>query len=63
MLGYVVVAPSSYFAKTDGKGHYSIKNVPPGTYKATAWSPRLPTATQSVSVKDGDATLDFELHR
>ena len=63
MLGYVVVAPSSYFAKTDGKGHYAIKNVPPGTYKATAWSPRLPTATQSVTVKDGDATLDFELHR
>ena len=63
MLGYVVVAPSSYFAKTDAKGHYAIKAVPTGTYKVTAWSPRLPTETKSVDVKGGDATLDFELHR
>ena len=65
MLGYVVVAPSSYFAKTDAKGHYAIKikGVPPGTYKVTAWSPRLPTETKPVDVKGGDATLDFELHR
>lgn len=63
MLGYIVVAPSSYFAKTDTKGHYAIKAVPPGTYKVTAWSPRLPTETKSVDVKGGDATLDFELHR
>jgi plastocyanin len=63
MLGYVVVAPSSYFAKTDAKGHYAIKGVPPGTHKVTAWSPRLPTDTKSVDVKGGDATLDFELHR
>ncbi len=63
MLGYIVVAPSSYFAKTDAKGHYAIKVVPPGTYKVTAWSPRLPTETKSVDVKGGDATLDFELHR
>ena len=63
MLGYIVVAPSSYFAKTDAKGHYAIKAVPPGTYKVTAWSPRLPTETKSVDVKGVDATLDFELHR
>jgi len=63
MLGYVVVAPSSYFSKTDAKGHYAIKAVPQGTYKITAWSPRLPTETKSVDVKGGDATLDFELHR
>jgi plastocyanin len=63
MLGYLVVAPSSYFAKTDAKGHYAMKGVPPGAYKITAWSPRLPTETKSVDVKGGDATLDFELHR
>ena len=63
MLGYLIVAPSSYFAKTDAKGRYSIKAVPPGTYKATAWAPRLPTVTQNVVVKSGDATLDFDLHR
>ncbi len=63
MLGYLVVAPSSYFAKADAKGRYTIKAVPPGTYKATAWAPRMTPVTQSVQVKDKDATLDFELHR
>ena len=63
MLGYIVVTPSSYFGKTDAKGHYAIKAVPPGTHQVTAWSPRLPLATQSVTAKGGDATLDFELHR
>ena len=63
MIGYVVVSPSSYFAKTNAKGHFTIKDVPPGTYKITAWAPRLQTATQPVTLKDADATVDFSLHR
>ena len=63
MVGYLVVAPSSYFAKADAQGHYAIKNVPPGTYKLTAWAPRQKPVTQPVTVKDGDVSVDFELHR
>jgi plastocyanin len=63
MIGYIVVAPSSYFSKTDAKGHYRIKDVPAGTYKITAWAPRLATVTQSVTVTGAEATSDFELHR
>jgi plastocyanin len=63
MLGYVIAAPSSYFAKTDAQGHFVIKSVPPGTYKVTAWAPRQQPVTQSVTVKDGDASINFELHR
>lgn len=63
MLGYLVVSPSSYFAKADAQGRFAIKNVPPGTYKATAWAPRQQPFTQSVTVKDGDASINFELHR
>lgn len=63
MLGYLVVAPSSYFARTDGRGHYRIKDVPAGTYKITAWAPRLPTVTQTVTVGGAEVTSDFELHR
>jgi plastocyanin len=63
MLGYVVVTPSSYYAKADSHGHFAIKDVPAGTYKVTAWAPRLPPATQSVTVKDGDVTINFDLHR
>jgi plastocyanin len=63
MLGFVLVTPSSYVAKADGKGHFRMKDVPNGTYKITAWAPRQQPVTQSVTVKGGDVTLDFELHR
>lgn len=63
MLGYVLVTPSSYYAKADGKGHYTLRNVPNGTYKITAWAPRLSPATQSVTVKGNDVSVDFDLHR
>jgi plastocyanin len=63
MLGYVVVSPSSYFAKANAKGEFSIKDVPSGTYKITAWAPRQKTDTQPIVVKDADANLDFVLHR
>jgi hypothetical protein len=63
MLGYLVVTPSSYYAKADAHGHYSIKNVPPGTYKITAWAPRQQPVTQPVTVKEGDIAVDFDIHR
>lgn len=63
MLGYVLVSPSSYFAKANSKGEFTIKDVPPGTYKITAWAPRLALMTQPVTVKDADVTADFALHR
>jgi plastocyanin len=63
MLGYLVVVPSGYFAKSDAHGAYALKDVPPGTYKITAWAPRTQPVTQSVVVKDGEISLDFELHR
>jgi plastocyanin len=63
MLGYVVVAASSYYAKSDAQGRFTIKDVPPGTYKLTAWAPRLAPTTQSITVKDGDVSTTFELHR
>jgi hypothetical protein len=63
MLGYALITPSSYFAKADGKGHFKLKDVPNGTYKMTAWAPRQQPLTQPVTIKGGDVTLDFELHR
>jgi len=63
MIGYLVVSPSSYFGKTDVKGRYRIKDVPVGTYKITAWAPRLPVVTQNVTVAGAETRVDFELHR
>src|SRR5579859_2947841 len=63
MLGYLLVTPSTWWARTDAKGHFSMKHIPSGTYKATAWAPRQSPVTHTVTVADGDATIDFELHR
>ena len=63
MLGYLLVAPSAWYARTDGKGHFQMKHVPNGTYKLTAWAPRLPPVTQSVTVAASDVTANLELHR
>lgn len=62
MLGYLLVIPSTYFGRVGVDGTYVIGNVPPGTYRATAWAPRMPTTTQAVVVGPGGAmTANFEL--
>jgi plastocyanin len=63
MLGYLVVTPSTWYARADAKGKYLMKHVPNGTYKLTAWAPREAPLTQSVTVADGDITVNFDLHR
>jgi plastocyanin len=62
MLGYVVVAPSSYYAKVDGQGHFSIKDVPSGTYKVTAWAPHQQPSTQPVTASGGETTVNVDVH-
>jgi plastocyanin len=57
MLGTIVVSPSPYFTQADASGEYSIKDVPDGAYKATAWINGKAT-TVAVTVK-GDTKLDF----
>lgn len=49
-----------YFDKTDGKGAYTISNIPPGTYKVTAWHPMV-SKEFTVTIKpNGTATLDVD---
>ena len=62
MLGYLLVIPSTYFSKLGPSGEYAIAGVPPGTYRVTAWSPRLPTATKTAAVAStGVVTVNFDL--
>jgi len=58
----VLVMPNPYFAVTDSKNHYIIRNVPAGTYKLKAWHERMPTDTQEITVPaDGEVKADFTL--
>ncbi len=53
MLGFIFVAPSPYAAAVDAKGHYVIKDVPPGTYKLAVWNSHLKAPERSVTVAAG----------
>jgi plastocyanin len=62
MIGYVLVIPSTAFGRVGPDGKYVIGNVPPGSYRATAWSPHMKPMTQPVTIGPSGATkLSFEL--
>lgn len=63
MLAFIVVVETPYYAVTDRKGAYTIKNVPPGAYKISAWHERAnKVVTQDVTVPaTGTVTVDFTL--
>jgi plastocyanin len=63
MLGYLLVTPTTYFARVDAKGKYTMKHVPAGSYRVSAWAPRQGIVTQSVTVTEADVTANFDLHR
>ena len=62
MAGYVVVAPTSYFATTDKSGEYKIENVPDGSYTVTAWHEGAKNQSKPVTVA-GDSKADFALSK
>lgn len=59
MSGYIIVAPTPYFALTDKEGNFTIKNVPPGQYTLKTWSEEAKPGTQAVTV--GPATTSVSL--
>lgn len=58
----ILVVPNPFFATTDEKNHFLIKNVPAGTYKVRAWHERLPGQTRPIVVPaEGEVTVEFVL--
>ena len=64
MSAYVIVTETPYFAVTDSRGYFEIKDVPAGRYTITAWSERLKPQTISVVVPEGGtAGANFQLKK
>jgi plastocyanin len=62
MSGYVVVAPTPYFATTDKSGEYKIENVPDGSYTVIAWHEGAKNQSKPLTVA-GDSKADFTLSK
>lgn len=63
MSGYIIVAPTPYFAVTDKQGNFVIKNVPAGAYTLTAWSEEAKSSTQPVKVGAGVTAVSVTVKR
>jgi plastocyanin len=63
MSGYVVVAPTPYFAVTDKDGNFEIKNVPAGKYTLKTWSEDGKPTTQAVDVSGATASVELTVKK
>jgi plastocyanin len=68
MLGYIYVADSPNFGKTDIDGRWTGANLPPGRYDVRIWNPRIKEAQESLhrvlDLVDGIAAEEtFRLER
>lgn len=64
MLAYIYVNQNPYAAAVDAKGSYTIKGVPPGTYKLAVWNSHLKAPEKSVTVTAGKPVEEnFSLKR
>ncbi len=64
MSAFIVVLDNPYFSVTGRDGVFKIENVPPGTYKVSAWQEKLRTVTKDVTVESGKASnVDFNLKK
>ena len=64
MVGYVVIVPTPYFAKSDATGGARLRDLPAGAYEVRAWHPQQRTAAQAQSVSldaSGMVRTSFEI--
>jgi plastocyanin len=61
MASYIGVVDHPYFGVTDDTGAFTINGLPAGTYTLEAWHEKFGTATQQVTVAEGQPVqADFE---
>ncbi len=64
MSAFIIILQNPYFALTDSDGKFSIKSIPPGTYKIKTWHEKLREKEQEITVVEGEnVTIDLKLSR
>lgn len=62
MKAFVVVKENPYFAQPDANGAFTIRDVPPGSYRLSIWHPDAKTDEKPVVVPEsGEVVVDFTL--
>ena len=62
MSATIVVTPNRWAAKADGKGSFTLADVPPGTYSVVAWHKSAGTFRKNIVIGEkGSADLSFTL--
>jgi len=56
MHAWAGVLPTSFYSVSDTTGAFDIQHLPAGTYVIEAWHEKYGTATQTVTVGDGEST-------
>jgi plastocyanin len=63
MEGWWYVVGNPYYAITDRAGHFTIANVPAGTYTLEVWQERLGTISRKITVVAGTPVIaDFTMN-
>ncbi len=60
MSAYIIVLETPYAAVTAEDGHYTIADVPPGTYTLKTWHEKLKPLTTTVTV-EGESTVEVNV--
>jgi plastocyanin len=64
MVGYILVVPSSLYARAGQDGFYRLPNVPPGRHRLVAWAPNAKPVVSDVDVVDDEVvTSELEIKR
>jgi plastocyanin len=58
MLAFIFVAQNPYASAVDKRGHYTIKNVPPGSHTLAVWNSKLKGTDRSVTVAAGQTVTE-----
>ncbi|HVT88719.1 MAG TPA: hypothetical protein VHD56_07710 [Tepidisphaeraceae bacterium] len=59
MAAWIVVLDNPFFSVSKEDGTFAIKGLPDGDYTLQAWHEKFGTSEQKVSVKGGNATVNF----
>lgn len=63
MKAYIAVLANPYFQVTGKDGSFDLKDVPPGTYKVTAWHELYGTTEQEVTIGPKESkSITFTFH-